>query len=74
MKDFLLTKARDKAPSKTANSIWWSVPDLNRSPRHCERRALPDELTPQLFNNHNHPQLFLVKFYNSARTYSDENC
>lgn len=28
--------------------MWWSAADLNRSPRQCECRALPDELAPRV--------------------------
>ena len=28
---------------------WWSIADSNRLPRHCQCRALPDELIPLYF-------------------------
>jgi hypothetical protein len=31
-----------------ASEGWWSQAGSNRRPRHCERRALPAELWPQI--------------------------
>ena len=43
----LPAEARGEVPSKTANSIWWTIPDSNRSPHPCHGCALPDELMAQ---------------------------
>ena len=30
--------------------LWWTIPDLNRSPQACKASALPDELMAQIFD------------------------
>ena len=47
------TNAEGRSPEVTssANQIWWTVPDLNRSPLPCHGSALPDELTAQDFTS-----------------------
>ena len=47
-------------------SIWWTLPDLNRSPQACKASALPDELRAQIATYlcsdgvANHPRLCLT--------------
>ncbi len=37
--------AGESEAEQSSNSIWWTVPDLNRRPLQCECSALPAELT-----------------------------
>ena len=43
-----LKNKKGEAPESTSLG-WWSIADSNRLPRHCQCRALPDELIPLVF-------------------------